>query len=64
MPDLPPAKQKTVVQFLNEDATKRDWSDADMWFANSTCFDEAVRCAAAIAAHVRPLTVHGALGRS
>ena len=53
-----------MVQFLNEDATKRDWSDADMWFANSTCFDEAVRCAAAIAAHVRPLTVHGALGRS
>ena len=43
VPDLPPLKQKTVVQFLNEDATKRDWSDADMWFANSTCFDEAVR---------------------
>lgn len=42
VPDLPPAKQKTVVQFLNEDATKRDWSDADMWFANSTCFDEAL----------------------
>lgn len=42
VPDLPPRKQKTVVQFLNEDATKRDWSDADMWFANSTCFDEAL----------------------
>jgi len=31
-----------VIEFLNEDATKRDWSDADMWFANSTCFDHAV----------------------
>lgn len=41
-PTLPPAKQKTVIQFLNEDATKRDWSDADLWFANSTCFDHAL----------------------
>mmetsp|Transcript_74948 Transcript_74948/g.207497 ORF Transcript_74948/g.207497 Transcript_74948/m.207497 type:complete len:275 (-) Transcript_74948:278-1102(-) len=39
-PDLPAAKQKTEVEFLNDDVTKRDWSDGDMFFANSTCFDE------------------------
>lgn len=44
-PHLPPAAQKTEIEFICDDVTKRDWSDADMWFANSTCFDEVVRCA-------------------
>ena len=41
LPTLPEAKQVTNVQFLLGDATEGyDWSDATMWFANSTCFDE------------------------
>jgi hypothetical protein len=39
-PTLPEAKQRTSIQFLLGDATEIDWSDATMWFANSTCFDE------------------------
>lgn len=39
--------QSTEITFLNDDVTRRDWSDADCWFANSTCFDETVGCGAA-----------------
>jgi hypothetical protein len=39
-PTLSEAKQRTSIQFLLGDATEIDWSDATMWFANSTCFDE------------------------
>ena len=39
--------QSTEITFLNDDVTRRDWSDADCWFANSTCFDETVGCGVA-----------------
>ena len=42
VPTLPEPKQKTKVEFLLGDATVYDWSNATMWFANSTCFDEAL----------------------
>ena len=28
------------VEFILDDATAFPWDDADVWFANSTCFDE------------------------
>jgi hypothetical protein len=39
-PTLSEAKQRTEIEFQLGDATLVDWSDATMWFANSTCFDE------------------------
>lgn len=42
------------VQFLLGDATTYDWSDATMWFANSTCFDEALMLKLAVVAGACP----------
>lgn len=53
VPKLPEAKQRTKVQFLLGDATVYDWSDATMWFANSTCFDEALMLKLAVVAGKR-----------
>mmetsp|Transcript_25278 Transcript_25278/g.49284 ORF Transcript_25278/g.49284 Transcript_25278/m.49284 type:complete len:247 (-) Transcript_25278:255-995(-) len=38
-PNLNKAKQETDIQFICGDAVAYDWSDADLCFANSTCFD-------------------------
>mmetsp|Transcript_14424 Transcript_14424/g.35148 ORF Transcript_14424/g.35148 Transcript_14424/m.35148 type:complete len:242 (-) Transcript_14424:454-1179(-) len=38
-PTLPERKQKTDIQFICGDAVKYDFTDADLCFANSTCFD-------------------------
>ena len=38
-PTLPPEKQETEIKFQNGDACAIDWSDGDVVFANSTCFD-------------------------
>ena len=39
---LPEAARAVPVAFVLGDVTKVDWSDADVIFANSTCFDEAL----------------------
>jgi SAM-dependent methyltransferase len=38
-PSQPKGIQDTDVQFICGDAVAYDWSDADLCFANSTCFD-------------------------
>jgi len=38
-PQLSEAKQKTDIKFICGDAIAYDFSDADLCFANSTCFD-------------------------
>lgn len=37
---LPEAAKEVSVRFVLGDFTKVGWSDADVIFANSTCFDE------------------------
>lgn len=37
---LPEESRAVAVNFLCGDATVLDWADADVIFANSTCFDE------------------------
>lgn len=44
-PGLPLQKQATHVDLLHGDFTQMDMSDADVWFANSTCFNEEVSSA-------------------
>ena len=41
-PVLTDYQRKTGVEFICADITAHDWSDADVAFANSTCFDEAL----------------------
>ncbi len=45
-PQLPLMKQSTHVDLIKGDFTEMDLSDADVWFANSTCYNEEVsaRC--------------------
>ncbi len=38
-PNLPEGQKKTEIKFILGDAIAYDWSDADLCFANSTCFD-------------------------
>jgi len=39
-PDLPAEARDVDIRFECGDATVADWSDGDVVFANSTCFDE------------------------
>lgn len=39
--ELPPWATSNI-ELLLADATSYPWDDADVWFANSTCFDEAL----------------------
>ncbi|RYG52553.1 hypothetical protein EON66_09665 [archaeon] len=41
-PKLPPHAVECPIHFLQDDITAYDWSDGDVVFANSTCFDEAL----------------------
>mmetsp|Transcript_2283 Transcript_2283/g.4206 ORF Transcript_2283/g.4206 Transcript_2283/m.4206 type:complete len:244 (-) Transcript_2283:278-1009(-) len=50
-PNLPKEQQKTDIQFVCGDAIAYDWSDADLCFANSTCFDSKLMQQLAQAAH-------------
>ena len=49
VPKLDRRTAETNISFVNGDITKEDWSDADLWFANSTCFNETVS--------IRPLSL-------
>eukprot|EP00455_Lapot_gusevi_P038755 TRINITY_DN4343_c0_g1_i8.p1 TRINITY_DN4343_c0_g1~~TRINITY_DN4343_c0_g1_i8.p1 ORF type:complete len:305 (+),score=97.66 TRINITY_DN4343_c0_g1_i8:55-969(+) len=47
-------KKGQVIEFVRADFLEYDWSDADLVFANSTCFDEKlVSCIAAVAARLK-----------
>ncbi len=37
---LPEHARSATIDFVLADATKYNWSDATLWHANSTCFDE------------------------
>eukprot|EP00954_Amorphochlora_amoebiformis_P008442 655626-Amorphochlora_amoeboformis.AAC.1 len=50
-PNLPKPKRDMDVKFFHSDATTHDWSDADLCFANSTCFDSKLMQQLAQAAH-------------
>jgi hypothetical protein len=49
---LLPAHASTVrIEFIKADATTYPWDDADVWFANSTCFDDALMAKLAVTAN-------------
>jgi SAM-dependent methyltransferase len=39
---LRPPSATARIDFIRADATTYPWQDADVWFANSTCFDDAL----------------------
>ncbi len=39
---LPPEAVSIQLNFIHADATAFPWHDADVWFANSTCFDDSL----------------------
>lgn len=39
------------LEFICADATEYAWEDADLWFANSTCFDEELMAKLAVVAN-------------
>lgn len=46
------------IEFAHADATTFAWDDADVWFANSTCFDDALLAKLAIIADRMRIGTH------
>lgn len=56
---IPDTNKKIEITFTNGDATVHDWSDADVFFMNSTCYDEPLMTKLAVIADKMHVGAYG-----